>query len=101
MKRLLIHHARPLSKRAEKSLLSDFPTPESGTEHALLEIDETLGRLAAINPALRRVVELRVFEGLTREEIAQKMGCGAATVARHWTFARNWLEDAFTGTPSP
>lgn len=98
MKRLLIHHARPLSKRAQKIDLPDFPTPESGTEDALIEIDGTLNRLAAINPALRRVVELRVFEGLTRDEIAREIGCGTATVARHWTFARNWLEDAFIGT---
>jgi RNA polymerase sigma factor (TIGR02999 family) len=100
MKRLLIHHARPLSKRAEKTGLPDFPTPESSPEHSLLEIDEILNRLAAINPALRRVVEFRVFEGLTREEIAKEMGCSTATVARHWTFARNWLEDAFAGRPS-
>src|SRR5207237_6262743 len=39
MKRLLIHHARPLSKRAEKIGLPDFPTPQSGTEQELLEID--------------------------------------------------------------
>jgi RNA polymerase sigma factor (sigma-70 family) len=57
-----------------------------------------LNRLAAINPALRRVVELRVFEGLTREEIAREMGCCTATVARHWSFARNWLEEALAGT---
>jgi len=98
MKRLLIHHARPLSRRVYKTPLPDFPAPESGTEQALLEIDDTLNRLAAINPALRQVVELRVFQGLTREEIAGEMGCGTATVARHWTFARNWLADAFTGT---
>ena len=64
-------------------------------------IDDLLNRLAAINPALRRVVELRVFEGLTREEIAREMGLGTATVARHWSFARNWLEEAFAGTPGP
>ena len=97
MKRLLIHHARPLSKRAEKAELPDLPGPHS--EDSLLEIDDVLSRLAAINPALRQVVELRVFEGLTREEIARKMGCGTATVARHWSFARNWLEEAFAGTP--
>src|SRR5438270_8534147 len=34
MKRLLIHHARPLYKHAEKIGLPDFPTPESGTENA-------------------------------------------------------------------
>jgi RNA polymerase sigma factor (sigma-70 family) len=100
MKRLLIHHARPLAKRAGRTELPDFPTPGSGTEQALLEIDDTLNRLAAINPSLRRVVELRVFEGLTREEIAREMGCGTATVARHWTFARKWLEECFTGTPN-
>ena len=99
MKRLLIHHARPLSKHAQKAELADLPGPHSFTEHSLLEIDDVLSRLAALNPALRRVVELRVFEGLTGEEIAQKMGCGTATVARHWSFARNWLEEAFAGTP--
>ena len=99
MKRLLIHHARPLSKRAGKVELPDLSGPHSPAEHSLIEIDDILNRLTAINPALRRVVELRVFEGLTREEIARDMGCGTATVARHWSFARNWLEEALAGTP--
>ncbi len=99
MKQLLIHHARPLSKRAAKTELPELPGPDSSAEQSLVEIDDVLNRLAAINPALRRVVELRVFEGLTREEIAREMGCGTATVARHWNFARNWLEEALAGTP--
>ena len=99
MKQLLIHHARPLSKRSEKAELPDLPGPHSLTEHSLVEIDDVLNRLAVINPALRRVVELRVFEGLTREEIAREMDCSTATVARHWNFARNWLLEVFVGTP--
>ena len=98
MKRLLIHHARPLSRRAQKAEVPDLPGA-GPAEHSLLEIDDVLNRLAAINPALRRVVELRVFEGLTREEIAEKMGCGTATVARHWNFARHWLEEALARRP--
>src|SRR5215467_876082 len=43
MKRLLIHHARPLSRRAEKAELPDLPGP-SPTEHSLLEIDDILNR---------------------------------------------------------
>jgi len=97
MTQLLIHHARPLSRRAKRAELLDLPGPHSSTEHSLLEIDDVLHRLAAINPALRRVVELKVFEGLTREEIAREMRCGTATVARHWSFARNWLEEALAG----
>ena len=53
MKRLLIHHARPLSRRAEKAELPDLPGPHASPEHSLLEIDDVLNRLAAINPALR------------------------------------------------
>lgn len=101
MRQLLIHHARPLSKRAQKDELPDLAGPDPSSQYSLLEIDDILNRLASINPALRRVVELRVFEGLTREEIAQEMGCGTATVARHWNFARNWLEGALAGTPAP
>jgi len=99
MKRLLIHHARPLSRRAEKVEFPDLPGAHTSPEHSLLEIDNVLNRLAAINPSLRQVVELRVFEGLTREEIAREMRCGTATVARHWHFARNWLEETLAGTP--
>jgi len=99
MKRLLIHHARPLSRRAEKVELPDLPGLHTLSEQSLLEIDDVLNRLAAINPALRQVVELRVFEGLTREEIAREMGCGTATVSRHWNFARNWLQETFAGMP--
>src|SRR5215472_12412464 len=98
MKQLLIHHARPLSKRVKKAELPDLPGPHSSAEQSLVEIEDVLNRLGAINPALRRVVELRVFEGLTREEIAREMGCGTATVARHWSFARNWLGEALAGT---
>ena len=78
--------------------MPEMPGPQSSAEHSLIEIDDALNRLAAMNPALRRVVELRVFEGLTREEIARKMGCGTATVSRHWNFARAWLEEAFGGS---
>jgi len=99
IRQLLIHHARPLSRRAQKAEIPELPGPRTDPEHSLVEIEDVLNRLAAINPALRRVVELRVFEGLTREEIAQEMGCGTATVARHWSFARNWLEEALAGTP--
>jgi len=99
IRQLLIHHARPLAKRAQKAEVPELPGPHTDPQHSLVEIEGVLNRLATINPALRRVVELRVFEGLTREQIAHEMGCGTATVARHWSFARNWLEEALGGTP--
>lgn len=59
----------------------------------LAEVEELLRKLEAIDPRLRRVVELRVFQGLTRDEIARELGCGRATVARDWAFAKQFLEE--------
>lgn len=96
MKRLLIHHSRLVGSKAEKIELSDLPDPRTSGSEAILQVENALDRLGAVNPNLRTVVELRVFEGLTREEIAGRMGCGTATVARNWSFARKWLEQEFT-----
>jgi len=96
MRRLLIHHARPLSKRAERESLDEDMLRADGLE-TLQQIDSALEQLAALDPQLRRVVELRVFEGLGSEEIAARMNCSSRTVTRHWNFARNWLAEQLGG----
>jgi RNA polymerase sigma factor (TIGR02999 family) len=97
MRRLLIHHARPLSKQASRETLDDEMLSGDGPE-TLQQIDSALEQLAAIDPQLRRVVELRVFEGLSSEEIAVRMSCSSRTVNRYWHFARNWLAEELGGT---
>jgi DNA-directed RNA polymerase specialized sigma24 family protein len=42
---------------------------------------------------LRTVVEMKVFEGLTGEEIARRLGCSRGTVSNCWSFAQRWLEE--------
>ena len=100
MKRLLIHHARPLYRRADKTGVSEhLADPGSGTQ-ALQDIEDLLDRLARVDPVLRQIVEMKVFEGLSREEMAARLGCSLRTVARHWEFARHWLQDAMSGPES-
>src|SRR5581483_10085990 len=99
MKRLLIHHARPLSRRVAKEEIGETHLDKALGADSLVELDQTLARLEAINPKLRQVVELRVFEGLTGDEIAKRMDCGTATVTRYWNFAKVWLADEFGGEP--
>jgi RNA polymerase sigma factor (TIGR02999 family) len=65
----------------------------------VLALDEALSRLAAIDPELARIVELRYFGGLTVEETAEVVGSSPATVKRHWAFARAWLKQAIEGHP--
>src|SRR6185369_4979543 len=51
MKRLLIRHARPLSKRSTKTELTDLPLLGSGAGD-LAEIEDALVKLHEINPQL-------------------------------------------------
>jgi RNA polymerase sigma factor (TIGR02999 family) len=59
--------------------------------HDLIALDDALTRLAALDPRLGRVVELRFFAGLTEAEIAQLLGVTPRTVARDWVKAKGWL----------
>jgi RNA polymerase sigma factor (TIGR02999 family) len=97
MKRLLIHHARPLYRRAQKIPFDGHPEPATEGPEALQEVDEALSRLEAIDPKFRSVVEMRVFEGLTTDEIAGKLDCSRRSVATYWNFARRWLEKEWAG----
>jgi len=91
MKRLLIHHARPLSKKAEKIELAEHLAGATTADADLLEVEQLLAKLAEMDAVLAQVVQLRVFDGLTREQIAERLGISVRSVARHWEFARRWL----------
>ena len=93
MKRLLIHHARPLYRRAEHVAITDEVIPPDCPSNSLQDVEEALSRLAAVDARLRAVVEMKVFEGLTGDEIARRLGCTRRTVSNCWSFAQRWLQD--------
>lgn len=90
MRRLLVHHSRPLGAKAVKVELDDSAV-KPGIE-SVAEIEQVLSRLDAIRPRLRAIVELKVFEGMTLDEVASQLECSTATVTREWNFARHWLQ---------
>ena len=65
--------------------------PGSGTAFDILELDETLQRLAAHSERMAKIVELRVFGGLDHAECAEALGCALRTVESDWHFAKVWL----------
>jgi len=67
----------------DDNVCGDDPDP-----HSLLELDDALDRLAAIDARLARVVEYRFFGGLTNEEISEVLGLTPRTVERDWAKAR-------------
>lgn len=91
MRRLLIAHSRLLSRQASKVTL-DPEHRTTDSEETLHQIENLLSKLEQVDPKLRSVVEMRVFEGLTNDEIAERLHCAPRSVIRYWIYARNWLE---------
>ena len=92
MQWLLIRHTRRLSWSAVmQELPASFAELSPGAQ-SLAELDDLFARLAAIDPQLRSVVELRVFEGLSIEEVSERLGCSISTVTRNWRYAKLWLQ---------
>lgn len=90
MKRLLIHHARPIAQRAKRVGMDESSSIASSFE-SLKEMELMLERLGDLNPQLLQIVQLKVFEGLSEMEIAKRLGTSLRSVARRWHFARHWL----------
>lgn len=57
----------------------------------LIDLDDCLTQLEALNPRHAQVVELRFLGGLTIEETARALGVSTSTVDADWTMARAWL----------
>jgi RNA polymerase sigma factor (TIGR02999 family) len=93
MRGLIIDYAR--SRRAQKrgggfeitSLGTDVVDRRAdGTE--LARISDALDELAAVDPSLAQVVDLKFFCGFSFAEIAAMRGVSERTVQRHWEKAR-------------
>jgi RNA polymerase sigma factor (TIGR02999 family) len=96
MRQILVDHAR--RRAAEKrggglqrvTLTGQEPVaPHDAVE--ILELDELLERFAALDPRAARVVELRVFGGLTVQGAAHLLEVSPRTVDGDWAVARMWL----------
>ncbi|MBS1824478.1 MAG: sigma-70 family RNA polymerase sigma factor [Acidobacteria bacterium] len=95
MRRVLVDHARArqTSKRGGGAIRLNLDEEVGAADrHAeILEIDQCLTRLAALDARQSRIVELRFFGGLSIEETAEVEGISPMTVKREWAVARAWL----------
>jgi len=99
MRQVLIEAARRrlAEKRGAGTVLLTFDESlEAGdtTPDMLLELNDALETLAAVNPRQAELVESRFFGGMEMAEIAELLGISEATVLRDWRTARAWLAHA-------
>jgi RNA polymerase sigma factor (TIGR02999 family) len=99
MRQFLVEHARRRyalmrgGKAAPVLLVTVVvSTPDRAIE--LLEIDDALSALRAVDERAAAVVEIRIFAGMTLEEAAAVHGVSRRTVDGDWAFARRWLSRA-------
>jgi RNA polymerase sigma-70 factor (ECF subfamily) len=103
MRRVLTDHARArlAAKRdgGERLPLDDdaAPAPRREGPALVVEVDDALDDLAALDPELAALVELRFFGKHTLPEIAALTGLSLRTVNRRWQLARAWLHEALAG----
>ena len=96
MRRILVEQARrrTAQKRGgqvEREVLDESAVAAPVPDERLLAVHEALDDLAFVDREAATLVKLRVFAGMTIEEIAQVQGISARTVKRDWTYARAWL----------
>jgi RNA polymerase sigma factor (TIGR02999 family) len=102
IRRILVDHARSAryAKRGGGSFQVPLEEALLGTRARgveLLELDDALEALAAIDPRKARVVELRFFGGLSVGETADFLGISPETVQRDRKMAKVWLLRELTG----
>jgi len=96
MRCVLVDQARNRMARkrgfgAQPFPLFEWEIPAAMPDEALVELNESMRRLTAIDQRKARVVELRYFGGLSVEEVAGVLDISTATVKREWGTARAWL----------
>jgi RNA polymerase sigma factor (TIGR02999 family) len=96
MRRILIDSARrkQLVPRVD---MESLQLAARSDDERILELHDALDRLAVDEPTAARIVEARVFAGLSVEEAAAALGLSRAAAYREWTFARAWLASALAG----
>lgn len=96
IRRVLVDHARRRKRAKRGGGAPKMPLDEvvlliQSKAPSFAALDDALKGLAAFAPRQSHIVELRIFGGLTLEEIVRVLGIGRTTVHRDWNAALLWL----------
>lgn len=98
MRHVLIDRARRRAAGKRQADVHDLPLQHEDP-FELIALDQALERLTALNPRLARVVELRLFAGLSSSEAGAVLQTTERTIERDWIKARALLAQWLDGAP--
>ncbi len=103
MRQILVDFARKRlsAKRgsAQREILTEAMQVSVQQSEEVLAVHQALDRLAAFDERKARIMELRHFGGLDREEIAAALGLSLSTVKRDMQLASAWLRRELSTLP--
>jgi RNA polymerase sigma factor (TIGR02999 family) len=91
------NHAAKRGGGAGLVTLTDCRATAAGRQPDMLEIDEALERLASVDERKAKVIEMRYFGGMDREEVALALGLTVPTVKRDLRLGEAWLRRFLSG----
>lgn len=96
MRQVLVDHARRRAAHKRLDGIQRVTFDEAAGHGAaasfeVLALHDALERFAALDARAARVVEGRVFGGMTVQEVAHVLDVSTRTVEQDWTIARRWL----------
>ena len=99
MRRILVEAARRKKRErhggGRKRLdVADLDLGAEPPDDRLLDLSESLDRLASVNPRAAELVKLRYFAGLTGREAAAVLNISPRKADQIWAYARSWLLEA-------
>jgi RNA polymerase sigma factor (TIGR02999 family) len=101
MRLILVDHARArraLRRGGEAVTLDETKVFSPNHDAAdILDVDSALTRLAEVDERKARVIEMRYFGGMSREEIGCALDLTLPTVKRDLRLAEAWLRRHFAG----
>lgn len=103
MRRVLVDHARKVQAERRGGGRGRMTLTVAGLAidddpDRLLALDEALDRLDESDPRAAEVARLRLFAGLSPEEVAGALDLSVRTAGREWTYARTRLQELLSGT---
>lgn len=95
MRQIMVDHirARAAAKRGggQEAVTLSWAHGQPAPDTEMLDLDRAMGQLERIDRNLRQLVDMRLFAGLTLEQLAELSGRSLRSINRDWQRARALL----------